>query len=80
MIFAAMSKGLLRGSPFLFAAGIALAGPLDAGMKSVKLHAKDGTSVEMGQVTFTLRTDGRVGFAWKADTSRFTDHFLSMRE
>jgi hypothetical protein len=75
-----LSKGLLRGSPFLLSAGIALAGPLDAGTKSVKLHAKDGSSVEIGQVVFTPRADGRVGFTWKAETSRFADHFLSMRE
>jgi hypothetical protein len=75
-----MRKGLLRGSPFFLSACIAFAGPLDAGTKSVKLHAKDGTSVEIGAVTFTPRADGRIGFAWKADTSRFTDHFLSMRE
>lgn len=75
----ALGKGLLC-SPFLFAACVALAGPLDAGTKSVKLHAKDGSSVEIGQVVFTPRADGRVGFAWKAETSRFIDHFLSMRE
>ena len=49
-------------------------------MKSVKLHAKDGSSVDIGQVVFTPRADGRTAFVWKADTSRFTDHFLSMRE
>lgn len=80
MILRVLIQGLLRGSPFLFAACIALAGPLDAGTKSVKLHAKDGTSVEIGQIRFTPRADGRIGFTWKADTSRFTDHFLSMRE
>jgi hypothetical protein len=74
-----MRKGLLC-SPFLLFACAALAGPLDAGTKSVKLHAKDGSSVEIGQVVFTPRADGRVGFVWKADTSRFSDHFLSMRE
>jgi hypothetical protein len=62
------------------AACLALASPLDGGTKSVRLHAKDGSSVEIGSVTFTPRADGRVGFVWKADTSRFTDHFLSMRE
>jgi hypothetical protein len=75
----ATRKGLLC-SPFLLFACIAFAGPLDAGTKSVKLHAKDGTSVEIGQVVFTPRADGRTAFAWKADTSRFADHFLSMRE
>jgi hypothetical protein len=80
VIFRVLSKGLLRGSPFLFSACIAFAGPFDAGAKTVKLHAKDGTSVEIGTVTLTPRADGRMGFAWKADTSRFTDHFLSMRE
>ena len=63
-------KGLLRSSPFLLAACIACAGPLDAGTKSVKLHAKDGTSIEIGTVAFTPRADGRVGFAWKADSAR----------
>jgi hypothetical protein len=76
----ALIRGLLRGSPFLLVACLALAGPLDAGTKSVKLHARDGTSVEIGQVVFTTRADGRTAFVWKADTSRFTDHFLSMRE
>jgi hypothetical protein len=80
VIWRAFCKGLLRGSPFLLSACIALAGPLDAGTKSVKLHAKDGSSVEIGTVTFTPRAEGRVSFVWKADTSRFTDHFLSMRE
>ncbi len=75
----ALTKGLLC-SPFLLCACLALAGPLDAGTKRVTLHAKDGTSVEIGQVVFTARADGRTAFAWKADTSRFTDHFLSMRE
>lgn len=79
MILRALRKGLLC-SPFLFFTCIALAGPLDVGTKSAKLHAKDGSSVEIGTVTFTSRADGRVGFVWKADTSRFTDHFLSMRE
>ena len=74
-----MRKGLLC-SPFLLFACVALAAPLDAGMKSVKLHAKDGSSVDIGQVVFTPRADGRTAFVWKADTSRFTDHFLSMRE
>jgi hypothetical protein len=75
----AMRKGLLC-SPFLLLACGAFAGPLDAGAKSVKLHARDGSSVDIGQVVFTPRADGRVGFVWKAETSRFTDHFLSMRE
>jgi hypothetical protein len=79
VILGPMRKGLLC-SPFLLFACLALAGPLDAGTKRVKLHAKDGTSVEIGQVVLTPRADGRVGFVWKADTSRFTDHFLSMRE
>jgi hypothetical protein len=79
VILRALRKGLLC-SPFLLFACLSLAGPLDAGTKSVKLHAKDGSSVEIGTVTFTPRTDGRVSFTWKADTSRFTDHFLSMRE
>ena len=75
----AMRKRLLC-SPFLLCACSALAGPLAAGTKTVKLHAKDGTSVDIGTVTFTPRADGPMGFVWKADTSRFTDHFLSMRE
>jgi hypothetical protein len=79
VICRAIRKGL-RCGPFLLFACAVLAGPLDAGTKSVKLHAKDGTSIEIGQVVFTPRADGRVGFAWQADTSRFTDHFLSMRE
>jgi hypothetical protein len=73
-------EGLLRGSPFLLAATISLAGPLDAGTKRVLLHARDGTSVEIAQAVFTPRSDGRIAFALKLDTSRFTDHFLSMRE
>jgi hypothetical protein len=80
VILRALSKGLLRGSPFLLSACIAFAGPLDAGTKAVKLHAKDGSSVDIGTVMFTPSADGRIGFTWKADTSRFTDHFLSMRE
>jgi hypothetical protein len=72
--------GLLRGSPLLLAASVALGAPLDAGTKRVLLHARDGTSVEIAQVVFTPRADGRTAFALKVDTSRFTDHFLSMRE
>lgn len=51
-----MRKGLLC-SPFFFAACSALAGPLDAGTKNVRLHARDGTSVDIGQVTFTAHRD-----------------------
>jgi hypothetical protein len=72
--------GLLKGSPFLLAASIAFAAPLDAGTKRVLLHARDGASIEIAQVTFTPRADGRTAFALKVDTARFTDHFLSMRE
>lgn len=73
-------RGLLRGSPFLLALSMALAAPLDAGTKRVLLHARDGSSVEIAQVVLTPRADGRTQFALTLDTSRFTDHFLSMRE
>jgi hypothetical protein len=78
VIAALVRRGLLC-SPFLLAAALAAAGPLD-GTKRVQLHARDGGSVEIGQVVFTPRADGRSTFALKIDTSRFTDHFLSMRE
>jgi hypothetical protein len=80
VIAASWGKGLLRGSPFLLAAAFAAAGPLDAGSRHITLHARDGTKVEIGQVVFSPRADGRSAFALKIDTSRFTDHFLSMRE
>lgn len=80
MIAVAVRKGLLRGSPFLLACGLALAGPLDAGTRRVTLHAKNGDRVDIGTVTFTPRADGRVAFVWRVDHTRFTDHFLSMRE
>ena len=56
------------------------AGPLDAGTKRLQLHAKDGSSVEIGTVALTPRADGRTGFALRIDSTRFSDHFLSMRE
>jgi hypothetical protein len=72
--------GLLRGSPLLLAATVGVAGALDAGTRHVTLHAKDGSRVDIGDVTFTPRPDGRIGFMLKVDTARFADHFLSMRE
>jgi hypothetical protein len=73
-------EGLLRGGPLLLAVSTALSAPLDAGTRRVLLHARDGSTVEIAQVTFTPRADGRTAFALKADASRFTDYFLSMRE
>lgn len=70
-------KGLLRGSPFLLAAALALA---QGETRQIRLHARDGSSVVIGQVRLTPAPEGGARFALTLDTAVFTDHFLSMRE
>jgi hypothetical protein len=50
------------------------------GVKTIRLHARDGGSVAIGRVRFTPGADGRVAFRIERDAAAFTDHFLSMRE
>jgi hypothetical protein len=70
-------KGLLRGSPFLLAATLALA---QAETRQLRLHARDGSSVAIGQLHLTPAAEGGWHFRLALDTAVFTDHFLSMRE
>lgn len=82
--------GLPAGSPFLLGRVLLTAAlvappcasadvPLE-GARRIVLHARDGTSVPIGSVSFAPRPDGRSAFALTLDRSRFVDHFLSMRE
>jgi hypothetical protein len=50
------------------------------GSKTVRLHARDGTAVVLGQVQFTPQADGRSAFQLKLDHAVFKDFFLSMKE
>jgi hypothetical protein len=50
------------------------------GDKHISLHARDGSTVVIGQVLFTRQDDGRSRFKLQMDPAPFTDHFLSMRE
>ncbi len=57
----------------------ATAQPLQ-GSKTLRLHARDGTAVVLGQVQFTPHADGRSAFQLKLDHAVFKDFFLSMKE
>ncbi len=50
------------------------------GERRITLHARDGTALDIGRVHFQRRDDGRSTFRIQLDPTRFTDHFLSMRE
>lgn len=50
------------------------------GSKRVWAVTQAGERLAIGQVQFTPEASGRVDFALTLDTSRFQDHFLSMRE
>lgn len=87
-------QGLPAGSPFSWrlAAWVALAwagvaqaqAPASAalldGTKTVKLHARDGSSLPIGSVRFTPTANGQVAFVFERDPRAFSDYFLSMRE
>lgn len=60
-------------------ASTATAQPLQ-GSKTLRLHARDGTAVVLGQVQFTPQADGRSAFQLKLDHAVFKDFFLSMKE
>lgn len=68
----------------VFSAGLSAAGPATAwsleGTKQLLAVTQGGERLPIGQVHFTPQAGGQVGFALKLDTSRFQDHFLSMRE
>lgn len=63
----------------LSAASTAMAWSLE-GTKQLLAVTQAGERIAIGQVHFTPETAEQVGFAVKLDTSRFQDHFLSMRE
>jgi hypothetical protein len=63
----------------VLATSTAAAQPLD-GSKTLRLHARDGTAVELGTLTFTPQAGGRSGFALQLDHAVFKDFFLSMKE
>lgn len=69
----------------LLAAG-ALTAPLYAsawelaGEHAVIAETRDGQRLPLGKVRFEPRGDGSFGFALEMDHTRFTDHFLSMKE
>ncbi len=50
------------------------------GSQTLRLHARDGTTVVLGQVRFTPQADGRSAFQLQLDTAVFKDFFLSMKE
>lgn len=60
-------------------AGTVTAQPLQ-GNPTLRLHARDGTAVVLGQVQFTPQADGRSTFQLKLDHAAFKDFFLSMKE
>ena len=60
-------------------ASAATAQPLQ-GSKTLRLHARDGTAVVLGQVQFSPQADGRSAFQLKLDHAVFKDFFLSMKE
>lgn len=68
----------------LAAAGWVCSGPASAwelqGRKTLQLHSRDGAAVQIGEVDFEPRADGRIGFALRLRTEVFQDHFLSMKE
>ena len=63
------------------AAAHAAAAPWElAGTRTVRLHARDGQTSQIGTVRFEPRGDGRVGFVLSMAHDRFKDFFLSMKE
>lgn len=50
------------------------------GSKTVTAHTRDGQRIPLGQVRFEALPDGRASFVLSLDHSRFSDHFLSMKE
>lgn len=60
-------------------AGTVTAQPLQ-GSPTLRLHARDGTAVVLGQVQFTPQADGRSTFQLQLDHAAFKDFFLSMKE
>jgi len=49
------------------------------GTKTLAMHTREGGTVPIGTVSFVPEGD-RYRFTLKLDTSRLTDHFLSMKE
>jgi hypothetical protein len=65
----------------LFAAmpSVALAWDLQ-GTKTITANTRDKQRITVGTVDFKPRPDGSVSFVLTMEYSRFTDHFLSMKE
>jgi hypothetical protein len=84
------SRPLRRGLALLaLAAGLAAsAGAAEAattawtleGTKQLRAHTQDGQVIALGQVTFSPRADGQIGFTLDMNARQLTDHFLSMKE
>ncbi|MBL8325826.1 MAG: hypothetical protein JNJ89_12815 [Rubrivivax sp.] len=71
---------VLAGAAWCAAAPAQTSGFALEGDKRITLHARDGSQVEIGRVHFQRGADGRSSFRVALDATRFTDHFLSMRE
>ena len=67
------------GALALCAAGSAMAWSLE-GSKQIVAVTQNAERIVIGQVHFTPEAGDQLGYALKLDTSRFQDHFLSMRE
>ncbi len=67
----------------LLAGGLALSGSVGAwelaGIKTIRLHGRDGQVIPVGTVRFEPRGE-QVVFSVKMDRTRLKDFFLSMRE
>lgn len=50
------------------------------GVKSITATTRDNQRITLGSVRFEPRGDGTVSFTVTLEPSRFTDHFLSMKE
>ena len=79
-----MTARRLRGALAAALLATALASAVGAweleGTRAVRLHGRDGRTVDIGSVDFAARADGRVGFALRIDHTPFKDFFLSMKE
>ena len=51
-----------------------------AGPHAVSLHARDGSRLQLGTVTFAPADQGRSAFTLVMEPARFKDFFLSMKE
>lgn len=77
-----MTAGWPRlGAVVLLAAATAPAIAWDlTGLRTITAVTRDQQRINLGTVQFDAQPDGRARFTIKMDHSRFTDHFLSMKE